>query len=97
MSVPEGALPAAPGAPPEPPNSRRTSQLLREFVASHTEPRITLGALRDALGDRGFGVLLFIERTRPAQDMPAFFSSGFSCPVIHSRNMRMSHWNAQAG
>jgi hypothetical protein len=42
------------------PNSRRTSQLLRDFVASHAEPRITLGALRDALGDRGFGVLLFI-------------------------------------
>ncbi len=41
-------------------NSRRTSQLLRDFVASHAEPRISLGALRDALGDRGFGVLLFI-------------------------------------
>jgi len=46
------------GAPT--PNSRRTSDLLREFLASHAEPRITLGALRDALGDRGFGVLLFI-------------------------------------
>jgi hypothetical protein len=42
------------------PNYRRTSQLLRDFVASHEEPRITLAALRDALGDRGFGVLLFI-------------------------------------
>jgi hypothetical protein len=41
-------------------DSRRTSQLLRHFVASHSEPRISLGALRDALGDRGFGVLLFI-------------------------------------
>jgi hypothetical protein len=40
--------------------SRRTSQLLRHFVVSHTEPRISLGALRDALDDRGFGVLLFI-------------------------------------
>ena len=40
--------------------SRRTSQLLRHFVASHTEPCISLGALRDALDDRGFGVLLFI-------------------------------------
>ena len=40
--------------------SRRTSQLLRHFVASHTEPRISLGALRDTLDDRGFGVLLFI-------------------------------------
>jgi len=42
------------------PNGARTSQLLREFLASHSEPRISLGALRDALGDRGFGVLLFI-------------------------------------
>ena len=42
------------------PNSRRTSQLLREFLAGETGPRIPLGALRDALGDRGFGVLLFI-------------------------------------
>jgi len=42
------------------PSSRRTSDLLREFLTSHTEPRITLGALRDTLGDRGFGVLLFI-------------------------------------
>jgi len=29
-------------------------------VVSHTEPRISLGALRNALDDRGFGVLLFI-------------------------------------
>src|SRR5215470_16699477 len=40
--------------------SRRTSQLLRHFVVSHTKPRISLGALRNALDDRGFGVLLFI-------------------------------------
>jgi hypothetical protein len=40
--------------------SRRTSQLLRHFVVSHTEPRISLGAFRNALDDRGFGVLLFI-------------------------------------
>ena len=39
---------------------RRTSQVLRDFVTSHPEPRISLGVLRDALGDRGFGVLLFI-------------------------------------
>ena len=42
------------------PNGARTSQLLHDFLASHSEPRISLGALRDALGDRGFGVLLFI-------------------------------------
>jgi len=43
-----------------PPATRRSSQLLRDFVASQTEPRISLGALRDALDDRGFGVLLFV-------------------------------------
>src|SRR5581483_2970039 len=42
------------------PNSRRTSQILRDFAAGCQEPRISLGTLRDALGDRGFGVLLFI-------------------------------------
>lgn len=39
---------------------RRTSVLLRDFLEAHTEPRISLGALVDALQDRGFGVLLFI-------------------------------------
>ena len=42
------------------PKSPRTSSLLRDFVASQTEPRVTMGALRDALGDRGFGVLILI-------------------------------------
>ncbi|MGH6866507.1 MAG: exopolysaccharide biosynthesis protein [Methyloceanibacter sp.] len=42
------------------PNGKRTSVLLREFLERQTGPRITLGALRDALGDRGFGVLIFI-------------------------------------
>jgi hypothetical protein len=42
------------------PNHRRTSALLRDYVAGLEEPRASLGGLRDALGDRGFGVLLFI-------------------------------------
>lgn len=45
-------------APPA--NSRRTSALLRDYVASLTGDRVSLDSLRDALGDRGFGVLLFI-------------------------------------
>ena len=56
ISTSQGQLPVPAAAP----SSRRTSQLLRDFVASHAEPRISLGALRDALGDRGFGVLLLI-------------------------------------
>jgi hypothetical protein len=42
------------------PNSRRTSELLRDFIAHADGHRISLGALRDALGDRGFGVLILI-------------------------------------
>jgi hypothetical protein len=41
-------------------NGRRTSALLRDFVATAPGPRVSLGLLRDALGERGFGVLLFI-------------------------------------
>ena len=41
-------------------NNRRTSVLLREYMASLDVPKASLGSLRDALGDRGFGVLLFI-------------------------------------
>ncbi len=62
MTVQEDAIPTTSPAPGDHDASptRRTSQLLREFVASETGPRISLGALRDALDDRGFGVLLFI-------------------------------------
>jgi len=56
ISTPQGQSRSSATAP----SSRRTSQLLRDFLSSHTEPRISLGALRDALDDRGFGVLLFI-------------------------------------
>ncbi|MBM3543674.1 MAG: exopolysaccharide biosynthesis protein [Alphaproteobacteria bacterium] len=40
--------------------SRRTSVLLREFLATQTGQRVKFGDLRDALDDRGFGVLIFI-------------------------------------
>jgi hypothetical protein len=61
MTLKDGASPSS-NAPDISPRHRprRTSQLLRDFVTSHPEPRISLGALRDTLGDRGFGVLLFI-------------------------------------
>ena len=41
-------------------NGRRTSVLLREFLQSETGSHVSLGDLRDALEDRGFGVLLLI-------------------------------------
>ena len=49
------------GGPAKPSvNNRRTSVLLREYIAGLDKPSASLGDLRDALGDRGFGVLLFI-------------------------------------
>jgi len=57
--APHAQVPRAPHAP-HAPNGRRTSAVLREFLETETSERISLGALRDALGDRGFGVLLLI-------------------------------------
>jgi hypothetical protein len=56
MTLPKGAFPADEPDSDESaqPNGRRTSQLLRDF--GETGPHISLGALRDALDDRGFGV-----------------------------------------
>jgi len=50
----------ADGGPAKPQVNRRTSELLREYLATLDQPKVSLGDLRDALGDRGFGVLLFI-------------------------------------
>jgi hypothetical protein len=48
------------GAAKTPVYNRRTSVLLRDYIASLDQPRVSLADLRDALGDRGFGVLLFV-------------------------------------
>lgn len=41
-------------------NGRRTSEVLRDFIASHPEPRVSIRDVRDALADRAFGALLVI-------------------------------------
>jgi hypothetical protein len=59
----DGNVPAAGARSPKAAasaNGRRTSMLLRDFLTSQTGASVSLGELRDALGDRGFGVLLFI-------------------------------------
>jgi hypothetical protein len=55
----DGEAPPGP-APAHAPNGQRTSALLRDFMETETSERVSLGALREALGDRGFGVLLFV-------------------------------------
>jgi len=42
------------------PSGRRTSEILRDFIATHPEPRISIRDVRDALSDRAFGALLVI-------------------------------------
>ena len=42
------------------PDHRRLSRLLRTLILAHPEPRMSVWALRDALADRAYGVLLFI-------------------------------------
>src|SRR5262245_13295615 len=49
----------APIAPPAP-ERRRMSGLLRSLASDWPAERLTLGDLEDALGDRGFGVLLLV-------------------------------------
>ena len=58
MNWQEDASPTgnAPDTTPRP-RPRRTSHLLRDFVTSHPEPRISLGVLRDALRQKSVGVI----------------------------------------
>ena len=42
------------------PQAARTSEVIREYLAKYDEERISLGQLRDALGDRVYGILLFL-------------------------------------
>jgi hypothetical protein len=51
-------MPGPVTASPTEPNSRRTSHILRSFLAAQAGPRVSLGELRDALRDRAFGILL---------------------------------------
>ncbi len=45
---------------PPPADTRRTSVVLRDYAASLGAAPVSLGDLRDALGDRGFGMLIFV-------------------------------------
>jgi hypothetical protein len=62
---------------------RRTSDLLIDLAARHPGPRISLGEVVDALGERGFGVfvlLLALPNMVPGPAMPGF-SAAFAIPL----------------
>lgn len=41
-------------------NGRKTSTILTDFIASHQEPQVSVRHIRDALGHRAYGLLLFM-------------------------------------
>jgi hypothetical protein len=53
-AAPKPPLEAGPG------DSRRTSVILREYASGLGGTSVNLGSLRYALGDRGFGMLIFV-------------------------------------
>lgn len=61
----------------------RTSDLLELFAANHPGPRVSLGEVADALGERGFGVLILILAAPGAVPGPAIpgFTAVFAVPL----------------
>lgn len=41
-------------------NGRKTSAILDDFIIYHAEPRVSVRDIRDALGNRAYGLLLFV-------------------------------------
>jgi hypothetical protein len=62
---------------------RRTSELLRQIAASHPGPRVSIGDLADALGERGFGLLILLLALPNALPGPAVpgLSALFAAPL----------------
>jgi hypothetical protein len=61
---------------------RRVSEVLRALIGAHQEPRITVRQLRDALGDRAYGVLFFIFAFPNLAPMPPGVSTIFAIPLL---------------
>ena len=61
---------------------RRVSQMLTALIEAHREPRISVRQLRDALGDRAYGVLFFVFAFPNLAPMPPGVSSLFAIPVL---------------
>lgn len=61
----------------------RTSDVLRDLAAAHPGPRVSLGDLVDALGERGFGILILLlalPNAAPGPAMPGL-SSALAIPL----------------
>jgi hypothetical protein len=56
--------------------------MLTALIEAHQEPRITLRQLRDALGDRAYGVLFFVFAFPNLAPMPPGVASIFAIPVL---------------
>ena len=61
---------------------RRVSEVLRVLIEGHQEPRITVRQLRDALGDRAYGVLFFVFALPNLVPMPPGVTTLFAIPLL---------------
>jgi hypothetical protein len=59
----------------------RTSELLRALAAAHPGPRVSLGEVIDALGERGFGVLILLFALPNAVPGPAMPGLSAACAI----------------
>jgi hypothetical protein len=74
---------------------KRTSAILREFADAHAEPRVSVGAIVDALGDRGLGVLIALFALPAAAPVPTFpgFTALCALPIVVFAVELMLRWH----
>ena len=65
-----------------PADRRRVSALLSNLLETHPELRMTLWQLRDALGRRAFGALLFVSALINLLPLPPGAGIVFSLPIV---------------
>jgi hypothetical protein len=86
----EDAAEGAAGATP-----KRTSAILADFANGLTAPRVSVGDIVAALGDRGLGVLIAIFALPAAVPVPTFpgFTAAFGLPIVAFSVQLMLRWH----
>jgi hypothetical protein len=74
---------------------KRTSAILSDFANGLTAPRVSVGEIVEALGDRGLGVLIAIFALPAAVPVPTFpgFTAAFGLPIAVFAVQLMLRWH----